>query len=253
MPQSPLAPATPRPGRPSPAPPAILRSPGETLEGSDLLDEFAGGAGVLLWRALRSATLWASVPPRERPRLFAPGAHDRWVRDLASVPLPAALHDPLRVLAALLASPSGVTADRVARACTEIAEWATEADAPRTALAFSQAAAVVLPESPPAALAAGLLAEGIGQEIRAETWLRRALVLSRARRDRATRARASLQLARILARRGEEVRAARMYARTLRLAGIGSLRLVRAEALREMEGVRERSTPAAGERRMAGR
>ena len=231
----------------------LLRSPGETLEGSDLIDELAGGPGVLLWRALRSATLWASVPPRARRRLFAPGARDRWLRDQASVPMPAALGAPLRVLAALLASPSGATADRAARACTEVAEWAAEAGAPRTALAFSQAAAAVLPESPPAALAAGLLAEGIGEEIRAEAWLRRALVLSRARRDRATQASASLQLARILARRGEEVRAARMYARTLRLAGTAGLRLVRAQALREMEAVRDRGTPAAGERRTAGR
>ncbi len=58
---------------------------------------------------------------------------------------------------------------------------------------------------------------------------------------------------RILARRGEEVRAARMYARTLRLAGTGSLRRVRAEALREMDAARDRSNPAAGERRTAGR
>jgi hypothetical protein len=44
-----------------------------------------------------------------------------------------------------------------------------------------------------------------------------------------------------------------MYARTLRLAGTGSLRRVRAEALREMDAARDRSNPAAGERRTAGR
>ncbi len=247
-----LLPAIRRPGRPSPAPPAILRSPGETLEGSDLLGEVAGGPGGLLWRALRSATLWAAACPRERGRLFASGAGERWRRDAASISLDARLSEPLSVLGSLLASDGDVTPERVARACTEVAEWAAEAGAPRTALAFSQAAAAASPDSPPAALAAGLLAETVGEEMRAETWLRRALVLSRARRDRPTQAHASLHLAGILARRGERARAAHMYARTLRLARRRGLRTVRAQALREMDAMAERSAPAADERRAAG-
>jgi tetratricopeptide (TPR) repeat protein len=247
-----LVPAIRRPGRPSPPPPAILRSPGETLEGSDLLGEVGGGPGVLLWRALRSATLWVAAGPRERGHLFASGAHERWLRDGASMSLHPRLSDPLNVLGSLLASAGAATPERVARACAEVAEWAVEAGAPRTALAFSQAAAAASPESPPAALAAGLLAETVGQEIRAETWLRRALVLARARRDRTTQAHASLHLAGILARRGERARAARMYARTLRLARRRSLRSVRAQALREVDALAGRSAPAADERRVAG-
>lgn len=252
MPQRPLLPATSRPGRPSPAPPVILRSPGETLEGSDLFEELPGGPGVLLWQALRSATLWASVRPHERAHLFAPGAHGRWLLDRAAAPTPTALRAPLRVLSLLLSSPSVVRAERVARACTGVAEWAAETGAPRTALAFSQAAAAASPASAPAALAAGLLAEEIGQEIRAETWLRRALVLARAGRDRATLAHATLHLARILARRGEQARAARMYGRTVRLAGRSSLRMVGAQALREMDDLEARDLPPAGGRRIAG-
>lgn len=250
MPQSPPR-VVPRPGRPSPAPPVILRSPGETLEGAEVLDEVRGGLGVLLWRALRSATLWASVRPSARACLFAPAARERWLRDAAAVSAEAPLRDPLRVFGSLLASPGGVAAERVARACTRVAEWAEEAGARRTALAFAQAAATAMPASPPAALAAGLRAEQVGQDLRGETWLRRALVLSRARRDRATQAHASLHLARILERRGERVRAARMYARTARLARTSGLRMLRGQALREMDDMAARSAPA-DQRRSAG-
>ncbi|MET0400228.1 MAG: hypothetical protein ABW277_25790 [Longimicrobiaceae bacterium] len=218
----------------------ILRSPGETLEGSELLDEVAGAMGVMLWRALRSATLWATARPDERAHLFAPEARERWLRDGASVPLHPVLRVPMRVVAALLASPGSASAERVARACMGISEWAAEAGAPRTALAFSQAAATASPGSAPAALAAGLRARETGQEIRAETWLRRAVVLSRARRDRTTQAHASLGLARILARRGEDARATRMYGRTLRLAQRRSLWMVRAQAMQEMAGTAAR-------------
>jgi tetratricopeptide (TPR) repeat protein len=212
----------------------ILRSPGETLEGSELLDEIGGGPGVLLWRALRAVTLWAGRRPRGRGPLFAPGARERWLRDVAAVPAPEPLCGPLRALASLLAAPGGPAGERTARACAEISGWAAEAGAPLTALAFAQAAALAAPERAPAALAMGLRAAEAGQEIRAEGWLRRAVVLARAARDRATQAHASLHLAGILARRGERERAARAYRRAERLAARCGLPGVRAEALRAM-------------------
>lgn len=238
MPQSPTPPAAPRAGRRSAPPPVILRSPGETLEGSELLEEVEEELGVLLWRALRAATLWAGRRPHGRGPLFAPCARERWLRDAAAVPVPEPLRGPLHALSSLLAAPGGAAGERAARACAEVAEWAAEAGAPRTALAFAQAAALAAPESAPAALATGLRAAEAGQEIRAESWLRRAVVLARAGRDRAAQARASLHLAGILARRGDGVRAARVYRRAARLAARCGLPEVRARALRETgEGV----------------
>jgi hypothetical protein len=55
-------------------PPAILREPEETLEGSLILVEFEGDLGLLLWNSLRDVTLWAAVPPERREGLFKPEA-----------------------------------------------------------------------------------------------------------------------------------------------------------------------------------
>src|SRR5687767_11874100 len=51
-------------------PPAILREPDETLEASQILEEFKGDLGLLLWNSLRDVTLWSSIDPERRDGLF---------------------------------------------------------------------------------------------------------------------------------------------------------------------------------------
>ena len=41
------------------------------LEASQILDEFPGDMGLLLWQTLRDVTLWAQTPPSGRAGLFS--------------------------------------------------------------------------------------------------------------------------------------------------------------------------------------
>lgn len=189
-----------------------------------MLDENPGAPGVLLWRALRSVTLWASTAPAARRELFSPGAVARWLGDCDVAEVPAELRRPLAALAAIAAPRRSVPAERVARACVRVARWAEARGAAGTALCFAQAAALALPGSPGAALETALLAERRGHDARAESWLRRAAALARARGDRVARARAYQALARLLARRGEWARAEHLLGRAARLAGRCGLR-----------------------------
>lgn len=72
-------------------PPAMLRSPGETLEGASILAEIPGDLGVLLWRTTRDLALWADAPPDVRGNLFADGSGDVRVVRLASTEVPQAI------------------------------------------------------------------------------------------------------------------------------------------------------------------
>jgi tetratricopeptide (TPR) repeat protein len=220
-----------RPGRRSPPPPAILRAPGETLEGADILDEFRGALGVLLWRAVRSVTLWSAVPAGERTQLFAPASARRWLRDAAAPEAPRPLRRLLRTLASVLASTHAGSERRAAHACLEVSRWAEREGAPGTALCFAQASACAAPADAAGALATGVLALQRGQDARAESWLRRALVLARRQADRSVHAEACLHLGGLLERRGQKFAAERLYLRAARLARRSGLRHVRSDAL----------------------
>ena len=53
-------------------PPPITRA-GELLEGAEVLTEVSGETAVLLWKSLRTVTLWASASPQDQAmELFAP-------------------------------------------------------------------------------------------------------------------------------------------------------------------------------------
>lgn len=225
-----------RPGRPSIPPPPLLFPPGERLEGSGILEEIDGGLGVVLWQAYRSVALWSSAPPEKRAGLFAPSAHPKWMEALDQVGPPAPLRAPLRRIGALLATPDAIAVDGVARVCQRIARWADRCGLAATALVFVQAAALLHPDRARPALVVGVLAERSGQEARAETWLRRALVLARREADHRSRAYASLHLARILTRRGEAAQANRLYRRVLALSRRAGLRSLRDEANRALSG-----------------
>ena len=54
-------------------PPVLTQGP-EVFEGLGVLDEVRGDAGVMLWQALRDASLWAETDPELRVGLFHPRA-----------------------------------------------------------------------------------------------------------------------------------------------------------------------------------
>jgi hypothetical protein len=215
-------------------PRVMTRDPGEGLERVAVLEECEAELGVLLWRTVRDVELWAATPPPRRAALFAREVGERRVERRVEAEVPTELAAPLDALAALLAAPRAADKAAVAGCCLRIAAWAGDARARETALAFAQAAALVLPGDAAAALRTGECAHGAGQRARAEVWLRRAAGLARRARDRATYARAVLALARSRESAADPARALRDYRRAHRAgvrAGVAEVRLGAARAL----------------------
>jgi tetratricopeptide (TPR) repeat protein len=200
-------------------PPALLRGPGETLPGAEVLDDFPGPAGAMLWLALRDALLWAATAPRDRTQLFADGALARRLALLGRAdagPVPGSA--PAALAGLLLRQRDAAQPAEVAAACLEVAAWAVERGAPATGLAFAQAAALATPDDPAPALEAGLLALRRGDEARAESWLRRALALARRAEAVPAATGACLGLGRLYAARGQAAQARRFYVSARRRA-----------------------------------
>ncbi|HEX8210335.1 MAG TPA: hypothetical protein VF584_09105 [Longimicrobium sp.] len=210
-------------------PPVLTQGP-EVFEGLGVLDEVPGEGGVILWQALRDATLWSEAAPEVRPALF----QRRGARSIPSPALPPELAPAVRDLQALAASPGSGDPVRIAAACRAVAEWADERGLLSTALAFSQASAMADPTDAKAAYEVARLARRRAEEARAETWYRRTVAVARQRGDWATYARAFLGLGSLHARRGSLAAARRFYMRALRAADRNTLRELEGRALHKL-------------------
>lgn len=164
-------------------PPAILREAEETIEGSNILGECRDNSAVLLWKACREVSLWASVEEDRRDGLFTPDASTKRLAAIHEAGLDSRLEIPLTALTEVLSSPAVADAERIAGACSRVSEWCAERAALGTALAFAQAAALATPTVAGRARAVGELAIRSRRFHRAETWLRLALGLARRARD----------------------------------------------------------------------
>lgn len=216
-------------------PPPLTRD-GELLEGVDVLEEISGEAAVVLWKTLRSVTLWAESSPEEQRTLFAEGARDRRWADLLSTPLEEELLEPLRTLSAVLDG-EGARRATIALACRRVAQWAEYNQAPRTALAFVQAAALTSPADAELACRVGKLALRQMQHARAESWYRRAIMLARQSRDWNAYGRAYIGLGQLVQQRGNLPLARRTFVRALRCARRHTLRELEAMALHDLFAV----------------
>jgi tetratricopeptide (TPR) repeat protein len=195
-------------------PPALRSDPGEALEGSAVLDEVPFLKGTLLWLMLRDAMLFAAVDPNCRAGLFAPRAFDRR-KAFGSLPTaPAA--DEYDPFAAMLDQPLRVRPAEVALACSRVALWAESQRALRTAVAFRQAAALLLPDSAAAALAVAEAASRAGQHARAYSWAGRAIALGRRSGERDVYVAAYLFLGRALVDDGRPADARRAFMKAAR-------------------------------------
>ena len=212
-------------------PPAILREPDETLEGTGVLNEIGGEAGLLLWHSLRDVTLWAEVDPGERPALFAPPAAAERLRLLHAAGVEPALEVSLATLAALVAHPDAANPEIVTLVCLQVSRWAQGRGATNTTLSFAQAGALASPEDAGAALQVGVLALHFRRFARAETWLRRTIGLARRRRDWASYAQAWVELGRLQTRRGDVDSARRALVKGIRASRRHGLLSIRAAAL----------------------
>ncbi|MEW5926028.1 MAG: tetratricopeptide repeat protein [Gemmatimonadota bacterium] len=153
----------------------------ESPEGVAILLEVPGAPGALLWGALRDVLLWIEARRSGQGKLFAPDAARTRIEWIRSHPVPEDLVPPLLVLAEMTGEAGGVMRDAVTVACGRVATWAMENGAVELRLAFTEAAALLAPEDPHMALAAGRLARDVGRPARAETWLRKAVKLARNR------------------------------------------------------------------------
>ena len=72
-------------------PPAVMRGPGETVDGNGILGEVPGDLGLLLWGTARDVALWGGSPPGERGNLFADGSGDGRLAGLVATEIPPAI------------------------------------------------------------------------------------------------------------------------------------------------------------------
>jgi len=195
-------------------PPPVVRTP----EGAAILQEVPAPLAAVLWRTVRSITLWADVPPAGRDSLFNDASSDRRRAAVAAANPPPALAKPLQELALILADPSRIDGVRVARSAACVARWAETCGYDGTAAAFCEAAARALPADAASALAAGRTAWRLGEASVADAWLQRAVGYSRRTKEWDAYIGAHLICAEILAQRGEDEAAERYVARARRRA-----------------------------------
>lgn len=211
-------------------PPAMMRDPADRLEGDRILTESPSDLGLLLWRAARHVTLWATTPEETRGLLFTDGTAKARFALVTAMDLPDKLSAPVDTLHAQLAEPGRADAEIVALSCLEVAAWAHRAGLVHTAVAMAQAGALAAPGFGEAALHVGVYARTAGQGPRAETWLRRAIAVAHRERDQVAYPCALAELAALYESRGSTHRAERYYQRSCGAARRYGARVARMRA-----------------------
>ncbi len=215
-------------------PPAIVHG-AEALEGTEILSEYGGELGLVLWQAVRDISLWSSItPPDSRAGLFGPEAGKRRAAAVQAASPDAEITAPLATIARILDDPTGTSSEQVMLACQEISQWADSRGTLATALAFAQAAAFACPGNAASGLRVGMLARRRAEYARAETWFRRTIGLARQARDWTSYAEAFLSLGNLYMQRGNLPVARQLHIRAFRAAKRHSLRSVLAGALHNL-------------------
>jgi tetratricopeptide (TPR) repeat protein len=184
-----------------------------------ILPEHDDAGGVLLWRLVRDVELWAGTPVAKRSELFSPGAREVRTARLRESTVPTDIRVLLRSLNRILGGAPdtpGIEED-AAHACAGVAQWAREMDAPETAVAYAQAAALCSDRARHALLT-GVCAREAGQGARAVSWFNRAVALARREPDRRSYAVAFLALGDEAEAAGDTGAARKRYLRAARTA-----------------------------------
>jgi hypothetical protein len=197
--------------RPWCVPPAMLRVPGETMEGARILAEIPSDLGLLLWRTFRDVTLWAEAEPEARGQLFGGESAGLRLTRLAGTETSPDLGASLDTINAMLAIAGAADGEVLTICCLEVSAWARREGLVHTAIAFAQAGALASPHFAEAALQTGIAASVAGEEPRSESWLRRAVGLARREKNHAAYATGIVELGALYERRRENARAERSY------------------------------------------
>ncbi|HEU4881327.1 MAG TPA: tetratricopeptide repeat protein [Longimicrobium sp.] len=224
-------------------PPALVHGDGESLEGSQVLEEVQGPLGLLLWETYRDVALWAATDPEEREGLFAAGASAARKASMDAAGADAALERGLRGASVVLTDPVGAQEQDVMAACRQAADWAEQRGLLATAVTLATAAALASPTNAAAAFRVGQIARRKGEGPRAETWFRRAVGLGRQAKDWASYSEAFLGLGNLYKLRGNYPAARRFLIRGLRAARRHALRDIQGRALHDLFTIAVETSP----------
>jgi tetratricopeptide (TPR) repeat protein len=201
-----------------------------------VLHDLSGPLGTVAWKSLRSCLLWSLATDEDRPSLFDSGALRRRRAELREV-LGTGGHPlagPLEAMARVLGPADRVDPEELAAAASEVADWASAAGLPRTALEFRQAAALFLPDDPELALSVLRTARDHGSHSRAEAWFHRTVGLARRVRAWDTYVEAYVDHATMMGERGALPAARRSWMKAYRRANRQGFAPARARALQEL-------------------
>lgn len=215
-------------------PPPLVHGP-EPLEGGTILEELREPISVVLWQAARDISLWTATPEEERDELFSGDALEKRRRAISGLGARAAVTGPLLEISGILEGDADE--GRLAKGCEAIAKWAEAESLPGVALAFGQAIALIRDDDPKVAYDVGVRARNRGEDARAETWFRRAVMLSRQNGDWTAYSQSFLALGDLYMDRGGFGVAKKFLVRASRAAKRHSLHAIEEEALAGLAAV----------------
>ena len=160
-----------------------LTIPGGEVAGAEVVRELPPEVALTVWQVLRSVLLWAAEVPAHRGDLFERGAMEQWEAELLQDTFDTDLRYPLAVIVGELADPEAAAPEQMAHACLCVTEWGLARRATRTALGFSEAAALCWPDHPRYAWMAGRLLRSHGFLREAEQWIKRSIRAAGSRGD----------------------------------------------------------------------
>ncbi|WP_420129363.1 tetratricopeptide repeat protein [Longimicrobium sp.] len=160
-----------------------LTVPGGEVAGTEIVRELPPEVALTVWQVLRTVLLWAAEIPAQRGDLFERSAMEQWERELLEGTFDPEVRYPLAVMVGELAALEDASPEAMAHACLCAAEWGLAHKATRTALAFTEAAALCLPDHPRYAWMAGRMLRKHGYRREAEQWIKRSIRVAGSKGD----------------------------------------------------------------------
>jgi tetratricopeptide (TPR) repeat protein len=214
-----------------------LTIPGGEVAGAHVVRELPAEVALTVWQVLRTVLLWAAEIPAQRGDLFERRAMEQWEMELLEGTFDADLRYPLAVIIGELADPEAAAPEHLAHACLCVTEWSLARRATRTALGFSEAAALCWPDHPRYAWMTGRLLRAHGFRREAEQWIKRSIRVAGNTGDWETQTLALNSLGNLLYESGKYPESVRTLEDALRASRKHHLRAHEGEILHDLFAV----------------
>ncbi|HEU4882607.1 MAG TPA: hypothetical protein VFT45_10190 [Longimicrobium sp.] len=211
-----------------------LTVPGGEVAGTEIVRELAPEVALTVWQVLRSVLLWAAEIPAQRGDLFERRAMEQWERELLEGTFDPDLRYPLAVIVGEMGALEDASDESLAHACLCVTEWGLAHNATRTALAFTEAAALCRPDHPRYAWMAGRLLRTHGYRREAEQWIKRSIRVAGSKGDWEAQTLGLNSLGNVFAEAGNYRQAAQTQSQALRIARKHRLRDREGEVLHDL-------------------